>query len=98
MSWGVQAHGKVTGVRKLLRDNMAKATPCPEIEERIRQLAGNLLDATLATYSPDTYVKVDCRGSLCMADWPSEKGVTQHIIVVVEPLHDFVDEQGAKHG
>jgi hypothetical protein len=98
MSWGVGAFGYAPAVRKMLREHMAAAKPCPEIEEQIRQGAAALLDATLATYSPETVVKVDCRGSLCMESWENEKGITQNLILVIEPVHNFVCPDGVKHG
>ena len=98
MSWGVQAVGYAPAVRKMLAARFHAAKPCPGIEEPIRQAAAQLVDSTLATCSPETVVKVDCRGSLCMKEWETETGITQNLIVVVEPLHNFLDGKGESRG
>lgn len=98
MSWGVQAIGYAPAVRRLVRDWFSSSKPCPEIEENIRRGTAELADATLATFAPETVVKVDCRGSLCMQEWETQTGITQNVILVIEPVHNFIDAKGEKHG
>lgn len=90
MSWGVGAIGKVPAVRVKLAAEFAKIR-CSEPEETVKKSAAATIDAALAAQDPDSIIRVSANGSQSFKDYSEGTGVTNQLIINIEPVYGFVE-------
>ena len=91
MSWSVSAVGKAPAVRKKIADDVAKMSPCSEPEETVKQNLVASIGAALATFPPNTAVRVEASGSQYAPDSKAPTELLNTVSLKIEPIGGFIE-------